>query len=298
MQEIIKVDTIGQYNDLFGFETRHPLVAVVEFTRSESPCNYRVNWGFYALFLKDTKGCVINYGKTRYDYDDQTVIGFAPGQTSGFEQVEDIQPHTIGLLFHPDFLFRTTLAQKIKRYTFFAYETNEALHLSKEERQIIYDCLMRIHTELYHPIDTFSKDLMISNIEMLLDYCLRFYTRQFVMRDEMNQDTLTHFEHQLDEYLHSGTASREGLPNVKYFADKACLSPHYFSDLVKRETGKTPQELIQMKLITLAKGKLVDGISNVNQIADALGFQYPQHFIRFFKREVGCTPGEYRKNII
>lgn len=296
MQEIIKVDSIEQYNDLFSFDTHHPLVAVVEFSRSEVLCNYRVNWGFYALFLKDTKRCVINYGKTRYDYDDQTVISFAPGQTSGFEQVEDIQPHTIGLLFHPDFLFGTGLAQKMKRYTFFAYKANEALHLSKEERQIIHDCLMRIRTELRHPIDSFSKDLMISNIEMLLDYCLRFYTRQFIMRDEMNHHTLTRFEQLLDEYLHSGMTSRYGLPNVKYFADKACLSPHYFGDLVKRETGKTAQEFIQLKLVSLAKEKLLDGISNINQIADALGFQYPQHFIRFFKREVGCTPREFKQN--
>lgn len=294
MKEIIKIDSIGEYNNLFGFETRHPLVAIVEFSKPEQFKNYSINWGFYALFLKETKGCVINYGKTQYDYDDRTVVSFAPGQTSGFEQTEGTQPNSIGLLFHPDFLLRTSLAQKMKRYTFFSYEASEALHLSEEERLVIYDCLMRIRTELQHPIDRFSKDLIVSNIELLLDYCLRFYTRQFITRDEMNFNTLSRFEQLLDEYLHSDIAQEKGLPNVKYFADKVNLSPNYFGDVVKRETGKTAQEYIQLKMITLAKERLLDGFSNVNQIAYSLGFQYPQHFIRFFKRETGCTPKKFK----
>lgn len=294
MNEIIKVDSIEEYCKIFDFEVRHPLVAVVECSEPEKLKRYTLNWGFYALFLKDTVGCVISYGKTKYDYGDQTVLGFAPGQTSTFEEIDGVAPKFVALLLHPDLLFHTSLAQKIKRYTFFSYEANEALHLSKEERWIIYDCLTRIRTELQHPIDQFSKDLIISNIEMLLDYCLRFYTRQFITRDEMNFNTLSRFEQMLDDYLHSDTASTEGIPNVKYFADKVCLSPNYFGDLVKRETGKTAQEYIQLKMITLAKDRLLDGISNVNQIAYSLGFQYPQHFIRFFKREVGCTPTEFR----
>lgn len=294
MPEIIKCETIGQYNDLFGFETPHPLVNIVEFTDPGQFKSYSINWGFYALFLKQTKGCVINYGKTRYDYDDQTVVCFSPGQTSGFEPVPDVVPKSIGILFHPDLLFRTTLAGKIKQYSFFSYESNEALHLSKDERIVIQDCLMRIKTELGHPIDRFSKDLIVSNIGLLLDYCLRFYTRQFITRDEINHNTLAHFEQLLDDYLYGGQAGREGLPNVKYFADKVCLSPNYFGDLVKRQTGKTAQEYIQLKMIALAKERLLDGISNVSQIAYGLGFQYPQHFIRFFKREVGCTPKEWR----
>lgn len=294
MQDIIKVDSIEQYNDLFGFETRHPLVGVVEFSKPEHFRDYSLNWGFYALFLKETKGCVINYGKTRYDYDDRTVVSFAPGQTSGFEQTPDVQPKSIGLLFHPDFLFRTSLGGKIKRYTFFSYESSEALHLSKEERLVIYDCMMRIRTELQHPIDRFSKDLIVSNIELLLDYCLRFYARQFITRDEMNFDTLSRFEQLLDDYLQGDAADSEGIPNVKYFADKVCLSPNYFGDLVKKETGKTAQEYIQMKMINLAKERLMGGMGNISEIAYSLGFQYPQHFIRFFKREVGCTPKEFR----
>lgn len=294
MEEILKVNSIEQYNDLFGFETKHPLVSVVEFSSPEKIKRYYINFGFYALFLKETKGCVINYGKTKYDYDDQTVVSFAPGQTVGFEQIEEVQPKSVGLLFHPDFLFRTALSQKIKRYTFFSYEANEALHLSREERLVIYDCLMRIRTELQHPIDRFSKDLIVSNIELLLDYCLRFYARQFTLRDELNFNTLTRFEQLLDAYLQSGEVAEKGLPNVKYFADKVCLSANYFGDLVKKETGKTAQEYIQLKLICVAKERLLDYSRTISQVAYSLGFQYPQHFVRFFKREVGCTPHEFR----
>lgn len=293
-KDIIKVNSVQQYNDLFGFEIQHPLVSVVEFNSPESIKNYCINWGVYAMFLKETKGCVINYGKTQYDYEAQTVVSFAPGQISGFEQVEGVQPKSIGLLFHPDFLFRTALAQKIKRYTFFSYEVNEALHLSDEEQLVIRDCLSRIRTELQHPIDKFSKDLIISNIELLLDYCLRFYSRQFITRVELNVTTLSRFEQLLDEYINSDSIEEKGLPNVKYFADKVCLSANYFGDLVKRETGKTAQEYIQLKLINKAKEKLMDYNVNISQIAYSMGFQYPQHFVRFFKRQVGCTPKEFR----
>lgn len=293
-KKIIKIDAVEQYNDLFGFETHHPLVGIVEFNSPDMIENYCINWGLYALFLKETKGCIINYGKTEYDYDNQSVVSFAPGQISGFEQIEGVQPKSIGLLFHPDFLFRTSLAQKIKRYTFFSYEASEALHLSNDEQVVIYDCFSRIRNELQHPIDKFSKDLIISNIELLLDYCLRFYSRQFITRDELNLNTLSRFEQLLDEYINSDKIEEQGLPNVKYFADKICLSPNYFGDLVKRQTGKTAQEYIQLKLINKAKEKLMDYDVNISQIAYSMGFQYPQHFVRFFKRQVGCTPKEYR----
>lgn len=166
--------------------------------------------------------------------------------------------------------------------------------MSDEEQLVITDCLSRIRTELRHPIDKFSKDLIISNIELLLDYCLRFYSRQFITRVELNVSTLSRFEQLLDEYINSETIEEKGLPNVKYFADKVCLSANYFGDLVKRETGKTAQEFIQLKLINKAKEKLMDYDVNISQIAYSMGFQYPQHFVRFFKRQVGCTPKEFR----
>lgn len=293
--EIIKADTIEQYNRLFGFETRHPLVGIVRFDSTVPRLTHRMTMGFYALFIKKTTGCIINYGKTVYDFDDETVVGFAPGQTVGIQYPEEgPAPESIGLLFHPDFLNRTALGQKIKQYSFFSYASNEALHLSTEERIILQDYMEKIARELQHPIDKFSKSLIISNIEVLLNYCMRFYERQFITREEMNNDVLTRFEHLLDEYLDSGTASRLGIPTVKYFADKVCLSSNYFGDLVKSETGKTAQEYIQLKMANVAKNALGDPAINTKQIADMLGFQYPQHFIRFFKKQVGCTPREYR----
>lgn len=254
-----------------------------------------MHFGFYALFLKKTRGCRINYGKTSYDFDDETVVSFAPGQTVGIHRTEDgPAPEAIGLLFHPDFLSRTPLAQKMSQYSFFSYASNEALHLSAEERTIIQDYMEKIQRELMHPIDRFSKSLIISNIEVMLNYCMRFYERQFVTREELNNDVLVRFENLLDEYLQSGKGAEVGIPTVKYFADKICLSPNYFGDLVKSETGKTAQEQIQLKMINHAKSSLLDPSISTKQVAENLGFQYPQHFIRFFKKQTGQTPKEYQ----
>lgn len=293
--DIIKADTIEQYNRFFGFETRHPLVGIVHFDSSVPQPTHRMTLGFYALFLKKTTGCIINYGKTVYDFDDETVVSFAPGQTVGIHRLEDgPAPEAIGLLFHPDFLHRTSLGQKMKQYSFFTYASNEALHLSTEERIILQDYMEKIVRELQHPIDKFSKSLIISNIEVLLNYCMRFYERQFITREDMNHDALARFERLLNDYWDSGMAKQHGLPTVKYFADKICLSPNYFGDLVKSETGKTAQEYIQLKIVEMAKNAMLTPNLNTKQIADMLGFQQPQHFLRFFKREIGCTPKEYR----
>ena len=297
--DIINADTIEQYNKFFGFETRHPLVGIVHFDQSVPQPTHKMTLGFYALFIKKTTGCIINYGKTIYDFDEETVVSFAPGQTVGIHRFEDgPAPEAIGLLFHPDFLHRTALGQNIKQYTFFSYASKEALHLSAEERNILQDYMEKITSELQHPIDKFSKSLIISNIEVLLNYCMRFYERQFITREELNNDVLVRFEQLLDEYMDSGMASEQGIPTVKYFADTSCLSSNYLGDLVKSETGKTAQEFIQLKMVNVAKNALIDPNLNTKQIAEMLGFQYPQHFIRFFKKQVGCTPKEYRiKNV-
>lgn len=295
-----KADTIEQYNRFFGFETRHPLVSVVHFDRDHTPPlpAYRMSFGFYSLFLKKTRGCVINYGKTLYDFDEETVVSFAPGQTASIFHNSDTDgpaPESVGLLFHPDFLFRTPLAQRMKQYAFFAYASNEALHLSAEECVILQDYMDKITRELQRPIDRFSKPLIVSNIEVLLNYCLRFYERQFITREPINSDILTRFEQLLDEYIDSGQCEREGVPTVKYFADKVCLSPNYFGDLVKQSTGKTAKEYVQLKMLRTAKELLLNPGRTVTQVAYALGFEYPQHFVRFFKRFTGVTPSEFRK---
>ncbi len=293
--EIFQADTIEKYNRYFGFETRHPLVSIVHFDETVHQPEHVMHFGFYALFLKKTTGCKINYGKTSYDFDNETVVSFAPGQTVGIQRVEDGPiPEAIGLLFHPDFLNRTSLAKSIASYTFFSYASNEALHLSDEEKVIIQDYMGKIQRELQHPIDRFSKSLIISNIEVMLNYCMRFYERQFVTREELNNDVMIRFEKMLDNYLLSGKGLTEGVPSVKYFASQVCLSTNYFGDLVKSETGKSAQEYIQVKMINHAKSALLDPEKNTKQVAEFLGFQYPQHFIRFFKKQTGLTPGEYR----
>ena len=182
----------------------------------------------------------------------------------------------------------------MKSYTFFSYAVNEALHLSDQEKEIVMDCLKKISIELEHAIDKHSKALIAMNIELLLNYCMRFYERQFITRSDANKDALTKFEQLLNEYFLSKLPMQEGLPSVKYFADKICLSSNYFGDMVKKETGKTPQEHIQDKVIEMAKEHIAETDETVSQIAYTLGFQYPQHLCRLFKKRVGCTPNEYR----
>lgn len=295
MDEIIKIDSVDRYNKIFGLETRHPLVSVVDLSRATTwPMRAWFNYGVYALFLKDVKCGNIKYGRQYYDYQDGTVVCFAPGQVADLEMLPDIQPAAHGLLFHPDLIRGTVLGQEIRRYTFFSYETNEALHLSEEERRTVMDCLRKIEAELEHAIDKHSRRLITANIGLLLDYCMRFYERQFTTRCEVNKDIVIRFEQLLDDYFEGEAPQQEGLPSVKYFADKVCLSANYFGDMIRRQTGQTASEYIQNKLIDRAKEALLSSDKTMSQIAYDLGFQYPQHFSRMFKRIAGCTPNEFR----
>lgn len=296
MDKIIKVDTIDQYNQLYGLETMHPLISVVDLTKATTfPNHVRMNMGVYSLFLKHTVCGDLKYGKKQYDYQEGTIVCFAPGQVIGIELKKDFKPSSIGIVFHPDLIRGTSLGTNIKHYSFFSYEVNEALHLSEEERQIILDCLNKVQIELDHAIDKHSKTLIAKNIELLLDYCMRFYERQFNTRSKVNKGILIQFENLLDDYFQGDNAERNGYPTVKYFADKVFLSPNYFGDLIKKETGQTAQQHILSKLISLAKDRIVDTDQSVTEIAYGLGFQYVQHFSRLFKKNVGCTPNEYKK---
>lgn len=297
MEKVVKLDHVDQYNSLYGLETLHPLVSVVDLTKATRSVNHvLMTYGLYALFLKGTKSCDIKYGRKNYDYQEGTIVCFAPGQSASVEMIEEeVKPEVYGIVFHPDLIRGTSLGKTIKDYTFFSYAVNEALHLSDQEKEIVMDCLNKISIELEHAIDKHSKSLIAMNIELLLNYCMRFYERQFITRKVENKDALTKFEQLLDDYFRDSVQMPEGLPTVKYFADKICLSSNYFGDMVKKETGKTPQEHIQDKIIELAKGYIVETDETVSQIAYSLGFQYPQHFCRLFKRRVGCTPNEYRQ---
>lgn len=296
MKEVIKLDTVDQYNRLFGLETLHPLVSVVNLSEATRfPTHFTMNYGVYALFLKNVKCGDIRYGRQIYDYQEGTVTSFAPGQVVEVDMPQGVRPDAHGLLFHPDLIKGTSLGQDIKHYSFFSYASAEALHLSEEEKSIFTDCLEKIRMELQHPIDKHSKRLISRNIELLLDYCMRFYERQFITRSESNKSVLVKFEALLDDYFQSDKPQTDGLPSVKYFADKVFLSPNYFGDLIKKETGKSAQEYIQTRMIDIAKEMIAGTEKTVSQIAYELGFQYSQHFNRIFKKNTGYTPGEYRK---
>ena len=299
MDKILNLDSVDLYNKLYGLETLNPLVSVIDLNKATSSVDLiRFNYGIYALYLKLEKACDIKYGRQTYDYQEGTIVCFAPGQTAETNPTTDkVQVNAHGILFHPDLLRGTSLGKSIKKYTFFSYEVNEALHLSEEERSIVMDCLKIIRMELEHGVDKHSKTLLVNHIELLLNYCMRFYERQFITRGKTNRDVLTRFENLLDEYFESALAEQDGLPTVKYFADKLCLSSNYFGDMFKKETGKSPQEYIQEKVIELAKERISDTADTVSQIAYSLGFQYPQHFWRLFKKRVGYTPSEYRTQI-
>lgn len=293
---IISLDSVDKYNRLFGLETLHPLVSVVNLSEATKfPTHFTINYGVYALYLKETKCGDIRYGKQTYDYQEGTITSFAPGQVAEIEMAEGVKPRAYGILFHPDLIKGTPLGSEIKRYSFFSYKSNEALHISDDEKKIFMDCLSKIQMELEHAIDRLSKRLIAGNIQLLLDYCLRFYERQFNTRAVVNKDILSRFESLLDDYFDNGRTRTEGLPTVKYFADKVFLSPNYFGDLIKKETGKTAQEYIQTRLIDAAKEMIAGSDKTMSQIAYELGFQYSQHFNRLFKKNVGYTPNEYRR---
>ena len=227
MDRVIKLDNVDHYNSLYGLETLHPLVSVVDLTKATKSVNHiQMTYGLYALFLKGAKNCDIKYGRQHYDYQEGTVVCMAPGQVIGIDNRKKTPQRTksIGVLFHPDLIRGTSLGQNIKNYSFFSYEVNEALHLSEQEKEIVTDCIHKIQIELEHAIDKHSKQLIVRNIELLLDYCMRFYERQFITRNQVNKDIIVRFEHLLDEYFQGQVALTEGLPSVKYFADKVCLS--------------------------------------------------------------------------
>lgn len=296
IKEIVQLDCIDKYNKLYGLETQHPLVAVIDLTQASHIVNHiRMTYGLYALYLKNGVQCTLHYGRQLYDYQEGTIVSFAPGQTVGVDSDEDeVKPGVRGLLFHPDLIYGTPLAEHISQYTFFDYGQTESLHLSETERQMILGLFDNIHSELNHPVDRHSQNIIVDRIKLILDYCMRFYDRQFVTRHKANSDILIKFEADLKEYLNSKQTELTGLPTVAYFADRACLSPGYFGDLIKKETGMTAQHHIQQKVIERAKQHIRAGQLTINQIATLLGFQYPQHFIRLFKRETGLTPREYR----
>ncbi len=300
MEPIFEFDTVAQYNALNNHQTFHPLVSVIDFSKA-NPRSWggektvRINYGMYCIFLKDLKCGDLKYGRNYYDYQEGTLVFVAPGQVMEVETDGQVyQPKGYALVFHPDLIHGTSLANSINDYNFFSYHANEALHLSERERQIVLDCFSKIEYELQQNIDKHSKKLIASNIELFLNYCERFYNRQFITRDNVNKGILERFEELLNSYFSSDKPRNIGLPSVAYFADELHLSANYFGDLIKKETGKSAKEYIHDKIIDVAKNKIFVSDKTVNEIAFELGFKYPQHFSRLFKNETGYTPNEYR----
>jgi len=300
MEGIFIFDTVNEYNLLNNQETLHPLVSVIDFSKANPRTwgkekRVRINYGLYCIFLKDVKCGDIKYGRNKYDYQEGTLVFLSPGQVMELDNDGLVyQPKGYALVFHPDLLQGTPLAKSISDYSFFSYRSNEALHVSERERQIVLDCFMKIQYELRQSVDKHSKKLIASNIELFLNYCDRFYDRQFITRENVNQGILEKFEEKLNDFFLSDKPHRLGLPSVAYFADALHLSANYFGDLIKKDTGKTAKEYIQFKIIDLAKNMIFSKDKTISEIAGELGFKYPQHFTRMFKSETGLTPNEFR----
>ena len=294
--KIAEIKNIRQYCDMIGAETLHPLVNVVDFA-ALPPIRYinlhrRVE--YYAIYLKESKHTALRYGHSVYDYEEGTLVFIAPGQVVGSE--EDGEYHQVkgyALLFQPDLLQGTELAQNMRRYSYFSYDIHEALHLTEQERSIFVDCLIHIQNELRH-YDEQSKYLITDYIKLVLDFCVRFYDRQFKTRTIENNNVLARMEKLLDDYFLSSLPVQKGLPTVQYCADKLCISANYLGDRVRKETGISALKHINRKTLEIVKLRLDDQSKSINQVSEQLGFSSPQHFNNWFKKMEGKTPNEYR----
>jgi AraC-like DNA-binding protein len=300
MENILRLESISQLNVLFQQAApRHPLISVVDFSKMEKHEKVeevKLTCGFYSVMFKSYCANRLRYGKEYYDFQEGTLLCIAPNQLVTIENDNNSTNELAGwgLFFHPDLIRGTSLGKKMNEYTFFSYEVNEALHLSDKEKQTLLDCVNKLENELTENIDHHSQTLITSNIELLLNYCARYYDRQFITRKKANTDVLVNFENSLANYFNSNEPQKNGLPSVKYFAELLFLSPNYLSDLLKKETGKNAQELIHYCLIEEAKNNLLNTNDSVNEIAYKLGFEYPQYFSKLFKLKTGITPVEYR----
>lgn len=293
--EINKIKSVGEYSKLRGAETLHPLINILDYDNLSllEPASY--NFGFFCIFLKETKCGDLRYGKETYDYQEESLVFVAPGQILKVESYSpEIKPKGKVLIFHPDFLKGTQLSNILSIYSFFSYDSNEALHLSKKERELVLHMFETIEEELKQNMDKHTKSLVISHLQLLLNYSTRFYDRQFITREHVNKGILEKFESLLNGYFTSESPKSIGLPTVSYCAKELNLSANYFGDLIKKESAVSALEYIQVKVIEVAKERLFDIDKSISEIAYELGFKYPQHFTRLFKQKTGITPLEYR----
>ena len=295
MDNIRRFETVNDYNIFNNNETLHPLVSVIDLAKADPRKALNMYFGFYTVFLKQVDCGNLRYGRHTYDYQEGTLVFIAPGQVVSVDNPgETYQPKGYALVFHADLIHGTPLGKHIQEYNFFGYQSNEALHLSEREKRIVLDCFSKIEYELEHAIDKHSKKLLVDNIELLLNYCTRFYDRQFITRDKVHQGILEKFETLLNYYFQTDKPQTIGLPSVADCAKELNLSAGYFGDLIKKETGQSAQEYIQAKVINVAKERIFNVEKSISEVAYELGFKYPQHFTRLFKQKTGMTPNEYR----
>ena len=296
-QRYIDVETISEIHELWGCgKPTHPLVTVIDlakyqFRGDRNGLVYRLD--FYTIFCKKFDG-VLGYGRSYYDFSEGSLMFTAPGQATTPISAP-IPEEGWALFFHPDLIHHSALGKNIGQYSFFNYESNEALHVSEVEKLALLDCVRKVKQECGQPIDKHTQTLIQNNIEMLLNYCSRFYDRQFYTREKVNTDVVQAFERLVKDCFAQDTLINSGLPGVKIFAERLNLSPNYLSDLLQKFTGKTTQEHIHLQLIDKAKTLLWSTDKSVSEIAYTLGFEHPPHFTRLFRQKTGYSPSEYRK---
>ncbi len=300
MSKIIHLQTISEIFLLFGLgnDIHHPLVGVVDFSKvnQQIDCEIKMSADYYSIMFKNYPDNRIKYGRRIIDFQDGSLICMAPNQVIEIDNNEQASENIMGwgLFFHPDLIRATSLNDKMKDYSFFSYETSEALHLSEKEKHVLYNCVSKINTELEENIDVHTQNITVSTIELLLNYCSRFYGRQFITRKSSNNSVLVQFEKILTEYYNHDNMQEKDLLTVKYLSEQVHLSPGYLSDLLKKETGKNTQDHIHFYLIEEAKSKLISTDKSVSEIAYELGFHYPQYFNKLFKQKTGKTPIKFR----
>lgn len=297
MRKILKVNTPGDYLAYVGAESRHPLVGVVDFEKV-SPIPSSLNhYGVYGLFMHSEVRDDLTYGLGAFGHSSGSLICVAPGQIGGREDMGDlIDIDGWAVLFHPELIAGTQLEKEMPAFTYFDYSANEALFLEEEERDSIASLIRSIPAETERPRDMEQNPIIVSYLSAILHMCNRAYLRQFRQLRNSSQDILVKLSLLLNEYFEKGEQLKSGLPGVQYFADKLCMSPNYFSDLLKKTTGENASNFIRGHVIRLAKNKLMSS-GNISQVAYDLGFEYPQHFSRMFKNHTGMTPTQYLAGI-
>ncbi|MEO5909252.1 MAG: helix-turn-helix transcriptional regulator [Pelobium sp.] len=302
VEKPVQIKSISEYHNFMNLpKPQHPLISVVKFEDikrkpNESPKSLINN--FYSIALKKTFNAKMKYGQQEYDFNDGMLAFIAPNQVIKvvLEKHQVLQHTGWLLIFHPDFLWNTPLAKKIKKYDYFGYQLSEALHLSEKEEIMLSRIMENINQEYNSNIDNFSQDVIIAQLELLLTYAERFYQRQFITRKISNHSILDRLENLLIEYFNEDNLSTNGLPTVQHISEQLNISPNYLSRLLKTLTGQTTKLFIQDKLIEFAKQKLSTTALSINEIAFELGFEYPQSFSKLFKAKTNLTPMEFRNS--